>query len=214
MSQPRPQVSAYTLPTAVQLVPNGGYAQETALQKSNTSAPYVVNQGTDAAAVVSSIAFQSAPSSAIASVPYPSPAPVGYTAPLPPVLGFKYQQWACPTNPVSIVSGAAPTSIWPLFTNLPANMSGLFALECYCNTNNSYTFTTIGFLNTSGVGAVANAFGFGGSSYFPVQTGVAVSSVSGAAVYGAGPPAIGLYQYTVAGTAATFNLTLRSLMNT
>jgi len=212
------QGTPYQIPQAIRLTPdNAPMSKDSMLSNSSTASTYVINQGEDAEPVIGavgrSIAFNAIPISALASVDYPSPAPVGYVPPPPPILGFQYQQWACPSDPVGVASGAAPVSIWPLFTNLPANMSGLFALEAYCNGNNSYTLTTVGFLATNATGVVSSSFGFGGNTFFPAQTGTAVTSASGAAIISTGAPAVNLYQYTLAGTAQTFNLTLRSLMN-
>jgi hypothetical protein len=214
------QGTPYQIPQAIRLTPdNAPMSKDSMLSNSSTASTYVINQGEDAEPVIGavgrSIAFNAIPISALAAVDYPSPVPVGYVTPPPPILGFQYQQWTCPTDPISVVSSAAPVSVWPLFTNLPANMSGLFALEIYCNTAIQYTFTTVGYLATNATGAVSSSFGFGGNSYFPTQgtTGGPVSALAGAQILSLAAPSIGLYQFTLAATAQTFNLTLRSLMN-
>lgn len=218
MSQPRPQGSPYTLPTAVRLSADVSYARETSLSKNATSSAYVTNGGSENNIVIgnqgigNAVAFEVAPSSAIPAIDYPSVVPVGYVTPPPPVLGFKYTQFTCPANPV-VVNSNATVDVWSQFTNLPANMAGVFLLEVYCTTTASYTFTGLGYLQTNGVGVVQYAFGFGGNSFLPTQNGTAVATAIGAALVSGAAPAVGLYQYTTAGTAQSFNLTLRSLAN-
>jgi hypothetical protein len=155
MSQPRPQGSPYTLPTAVQLVPNGGYAQETTLQKSNTAAAYVINQGSDASPVVQgSVSFQgpvSLQAGADISGAVSFQAAVSFaSAPVVPAGAL--------VGTVTVTTLANTTSL-SLLTGFPATCSGFYSVSFVCSTPGQQW-------NVSGVGRL-------------VQTAGVVSTVDG-----------------------------------
>ena len=148
MSQPAPQGSPYTLPTAVRLAPDGGYAQETALQKSNVAGAYIANQGSDAAPVIGgAVTFSGAVdflAGADVSGAVSFLGPVTFaSAPVVPAGAL--------VGTVTVTTLASGSSL-TLLTGFPATCSGFFSVSFVCSTPGQQW-------NVSGVGRLVQAAG-------------------------------------------------------